>query len=293
MSEPPQKKQKTDPENGIPEIRNIIEKRSDKVDFYIVYEKHGGKGEKIKYGVEKSRLIDSSLFQDMFDFCSNKDGKVMQIEEVELFDKFPPKVVCRALEIISGVVPSESWSIDFSADMIDFGHKYGSEIVSHFGLHKFCGAFGKEKNRNYALLKSRYGTAALVKYISVWRRLLESDISSTKETADIYFWCFERIWPFLCDRYRTTIHEASIGHFVRGKTHPHLTAEEISFAASFIEKYSQHFERLKDNSSKDLCDVLQALSEEQKENDKEQSDDNEGQADNEEVQPNSGVVDGE
>lgn len=98
-------------DNALPPVIIVNENRSENVDFVII-NKSGQGGEKIRFGVEKTLLsLHATFFKDIFDICSNKDNEKVMKEELELIDAFRTNVVFKALRILSGIVDKDTWTI--------------------------------------------------------------------------------------------------------------------------------------------------------------------------------------
>ncbi|PWN36650.1 uncharacterized protein FA14DRAFT_169624 [Meira miltonrushii] len=223
-------------------------KRSKHIDFIIICE---------------NRATGNTV-SDMFDACSSH-GEA-QKEELEL-KEMDLDVVHKFLKIISGVVEQGIWTIEAypiinvsqSADLIDLGHKYRANNVVYVGLQKFHRAFVEEALGDSKKFHSRYGSAAIIKFISLWYRMVKSDLLWTAETAQAYFWCMEMTWSSWCKLCNTTPEKATMSEFIDHDSGKYFSGEDTCVATIYIDKLRAG------RKNKDLQRLLQELDEEKSE----------------------------
>lgn len=134
--------------------------------------------------------------------------------------------------------------------MIEFGIKYGCDILVQCGLQKFCYAFAVEARKDpIQPFNSRYGAAVLVKYINLWRRMIEGDLVSSPEILHMFWWCMEGVWSQWCKRCATKIDRAFIGNFVKLKNSKCFESYDLILTSDYIERW-------KSKNSKDLRALL-------------------------------------
>lgn len=107
-------------------IMIVNEERLDKVDFIIVVNEMFMK---IRFGVEKLVLLLNLIFlREMFDKCFKENDKNVKIEGFRIIGSIKD-VVFKVLWILSGIVDKDVWIINESVDLIDFGKRYGCDII--------------------------------------------------------------------------------------------------------------------------------------------------------------------
>ena len=120
--------------------------------------------------------------------------------------------------------------------MVEFGHKYGSSIVVQCALQVFCRAFTVEANLSANQpFNSRYGSAALVKFINLWRRMIQKDLFCTPETLQIFMCCMEHTWKKWLSRCNIS-GIACIADFMKLSTSKHFDSYDYCLTSAYIEK---------------------------------------------------------
>lgn len=232
-------------------ITIVNEERSDKVDFTIVVNEMFTK---TRFGVEKSALsLNSTFLREMFDKCSKENDKNAKTEGFRIIGS-TKDVVFKALRILSGIVDKDVWTINESVDLIDFGKRYGCDIIVNCALQKFCPAFSDEALSNSQVFTSRYGCAALIEFIRLWRRMLQGDLVCSTETSAMFFWCIRNVWYSWCNKCDTTPVQARITHFMTLETSKYFDAYDICLTSEYIEHMKSSF-----SFAKNLGELLQSL----------------------------------
>lgn len=142
-----------------------------------------------------------------------------------------------------------------SADFIDLCVKYGADVALDRGLMKFWRSFVKEALDTEPII-SRYGRATIIKFISLWLRIVNEDWFRSPEVNQIYYWGIEQLWPSWCKRCNTSSDKATILDFIDYESGKYFTGDDICIATIFIDNLS------KGMSDKDLCRLLKRLKKE-------------------------------
>lgn len=148
-----------------------------------------------------------------------------------------------------------------SAGVVDFGHKYFSNFVVQHGLQRFCQAFASYAEASpYTILlpstsskhHSRFGCSVFIKFVSLWRRMLQDELFYSPEIPDMYFWCMERVWQLWSKNQPGTLAKITIESFINKDTHTNFTSQDICVATKYLEI-------VRKGSTKDLRVTLKTL----------------------------------
>lgn len=103
---------------------------------------------------------------------------------------------------------------------------------------KFCRSFVKETFNSEPIV-SRYGKATIIKFISLWRRMINEGLFGSAETMQFYFWAIDKLWSTWCTRCNTESSKARISDFIDYESGKYFSGDDICVASVFIDNLRQ------------------------------------------------------